>query len=142
MLQYWVQFDDDQAPLHQTCPALEAYWYCVPGLLAGQLLLVPSQLLKVLLATHAPLIEAQTVLPEQRVVDKFLESPGHAAPAHDSGMSHTPALALHTPLGAYPHAPAPLQKSPAQLFIGFNVHSEYVSAPPPMFWHALFDPSQ
>ena len=56
MLQYWEQLADVHPPLHQTWPALVAYWYCVPGLVVGQVAVEPSQLLYVLEAMHAPLL--------------------------------------------------------------------------------------
>ena len=45
MLQYCVQLADVKLLPHQICPALEAYWYCRPGLLVGHAAFEPSQLL-------------------------------------------------------------------------------------------------
>ena len=67
-LQYWVQLADVKLPPHQTCPALDAYWYCVPGLFVGHAALAPLQLLYVLVALQAPFVPDHVVLPEQRVV--------------------------------------------------------------------------
>ena len=91
---------------------------------------------------HALFDPSQYVHNEHDCFPLSFESPGHGAPAHVSAESHAPALFLHIPLVAYPHDPAPLQKSPAQLFNGFSVHSEYVSTPFIIFWQALLDPSQ
>ena len=94
MLQYWEQVAGVQLPLHQTWLADVAYWVCGPGLLVGQALFEPSQLLYVLVALQAPLVPDHVVLPEQRVDDATLESAGHAWALQVSATSQAPALAL------------------------------------------------